>query len=226
MPTISGPGPTYVSKAARRCEWAEGAGQAMASYHDLEWGRPVLSESAMFGRLCLEAFQAGLSWSLVLRRRPALWAAFAGFDYEVLADWGPAETEAALCAPGVIRNRAKVAAVVSNARALRGLLDRGGSLVGMVWEAAFESPEVATWSLAPAKTPQSAQLARELRRAGFVFVGPTSAYATMQAAGAVNDHVVGCSLRQEVARQRAQAIAALAAGRREGVGLPGPGPGS
>ena len=181
----------------------------MADYHDWEWARPVLDEQAMFERLCLEAFQAGLSWSLVLTRREALRSGFAGFDFFVLADWGRAEIEAALGCDGVIRNLAKATAVVKNARATKELVQSGGSLVHTVWEAASEAGEFARWADVPSATAESTLLAKRLARAGFSFVGPVSAYATMQASGVVNDHVSSCAFRSVVAEERRRALKRL-----------------
>lgn len=186
----------------------------LRDYHDGEWGRPVTSERGLLERLCLEAFQAGLSWRLVLHRREALRAALGGFDPEALAGFGPEDVERALAAPGMIRNRAKVEAAVTNARAVLALRAAGAPLPEVVWAFrpapdAVPSPAAEDWQAMPAATEASAALSRALRARGIRFLGPTAAYALMQAAGLVNDHFVGCAVRSEVQRQQEEAAAAL-----------------
>ncbi len=180
----------------------------MLRYHDEEWGCPVTDERGMYERLCLEAFQAGLSWRTVLYKREALRVAFADFDPGRVAGYGEREIQRLMRDARIIRNRAKIEAVIGNAQALARLIATGGSLVEVVWSFApahVPAPlSVADW---PAKTPESEALAVTLRRLGFHFVGPTTAYATMQAAGVVNDHLRGCPLRAsiELARRRFRA---------------------
>jgi DNA-3-methyladenine glycosylase I len=166
-------------------------------YHDEEWGVPVRDERALFERVTLEAFQSGLAWITILRKRDAFRSAFAYFDAEVVADWGDDDVERLLADPGIVRNRAKIEATVANARALRDLHERGDSLVSLVWAhaPAEPSPPAAALSDIPAHTAESAALAKALKRAGFRFVGPTTAYATMQACGLVNDHLAACPVR-------------------------------
>jgi DNA-3-methyladenine glycosylase I len=173
----------------------------LSAYHDNEWGVPVTDERGLFERLSLEAFQSGLSWRTVLARRPAFRAAFAGFDPEVVAGFGVEDTRRLLADPGIIRNARKVAAVASNARAVLRLRDEGG-LSRLVWShrPPPRSRPLASLADVPAATPESHALAERLRRAGFVFVGPVTGYATMQACGLVNDHVTGCP-RWEVVRR-------------------------
>lgn len=177
----------------------------MAAYHDHEWGRPVRGERAVFERVCLEAMQAGLSWRLVLHRREAMRAAFAGFDPDVLAGWTDEAVAAALDAPGVIRNRAKTAAVRTNSRATVALRDVGGLEALVEQFRPPQSPAPVVPADVPAVTDASTALSKALRRAGFVFVGPTTAYALMQALGLVDDHLAGCPVRAavEVARGHA-----------------------
>lgn len=176
-----------------RCAWAEGS-ELYRRYHDEEWGRPVHGEQALYERLVLEAFQSGLAWITVLRKRPALRAAFAGFDPDTVARYTAADEERLLADPGIIRNRAKVHAAVVNARAVIGLRADGG-LDRLVWShAPAPGPRPATLGDVPATTAESAALARDLKRRGFSFVGPTTAYAMMQAVGMVDDHVAGCWL--------------------------------
>ncbi|GAB4081701.1 DNA-3-methyladenine glycosylase I [Modestobacter muralis] len=173
-----------------RCGWATSAPEYV-TYHDEEWGRPLHGDDALFERLTLEAFQSGLSWITILRKRPAFRAAFAGFDVAAVARF-TAEDEARLMADaGIVRNRAKVAAAVRNARAA---LEVPEGLSALLWSFAPTGPRPRPRTLAdvPATSPESIALARELKRRGFVFVGPTTGYALMQATGMVDDHVADC----------------------------------
>lgn len=182
----------------RRCLWALRS-QDELHYHDTEWGRPVRDEAGMLERVCLEGFQAGLSWLVVLRKRPALREVFHGFDPAAVAAMSDVELEQLLTDVRVIRSHRKIAAVRANARATLTLAAHGDSLSGLVWRHAPESGAgVAPTTVAevPANTAASAQLATQLREAGFRFVGPTTAYATMQAVGLVNDHLRDCFVRQ------------------------------
>ena len=161
-------------------------------YHDLEWGRPQTSEQALYEKLCLEGFQAGLAWITVLRKREALREAFAGFDPEVVAglDVEPLLTDARL-----IRSGAKLRACVTNARATLALRGEGG-LTALLWShAELPSPAYDTPTDVPASTPGSAALAKDLKRRGFTFVGPTTVYSLLQACGLVDDHLTGCPAR-------------------------------
>lgn len=179
-------------------------------YHDAEWGRPVTDERGMYERLCLEAFQAGLSWRTVLYKREAFRAAFAGFDPERVARYTRRDVARLMRDTGIIRNRMKIEAAVANARALLVLREAGKSLVALLWSFACAHPS-APRRLAdmPAKTPASEVLSKALRAEGFRFVGPTTAYATMQAAGLVNDHLAACAVRAAVERERAAAFKRL-----------------
>ena len=178
-----------------RCAWATSAPEYVA-YHDEEWGRPVRGDDALFERLCLEAFQSGLSWLTILRKREGFRAAFAGFAIERVAAFGEADVARLMADPGIVRNRRKIDAAIANARAARALAEAGESLSELVWShrppdrAAPRSP-----ADVPATTPESAALAKALKARGFAFVGPTTAYATMQACGLVNDHLAGCAAR-------------------------------
>jgi DNA-3-methyladenine glycosylase I len=173
--------------------FGKAAGDAVyAAYHDQEWGRPVTDEVALFEKICLEGFQVGLSWSVVLHKRAGFRKAFAGFDPDLVAAFGPADVERLLADAGIVRNRAKIEACIGSARAVLALHASGGSLSDVVWgfrPVAHARPET---SAHPASTPESAALAKQLRKLGFRFVGPVNMYATMQACGLVNDHVVGC----------------------------------
>lgn len=177
-----------------RCPWGLSAPEYVA-YHDTEWGRPVRGDQAIFERLSLEAFQSGLSWLTILRKRENFRKAFAGFDIAAVAAFGPDDVRRLLSDPGIVRNRAKVSAVITNARAA---LELPAGLSDLVWSyAAADPPPAAPRTLAevPAQTPVSKRLAAELRRHGFVFTGPVTAYATMQACGLVNDHLAACFAR-------------------------------
>jgi DNA-3-methyladenine glycosylase I len=181
-----------------RCAWGASTPD-YAVYHDTEWGRPVRGEAALYERLTLEAFQSGLSWLTILRKREGFRRAFDGFDADTVARYGPDDEARLLADPGIVRNRAKVAAAVANARAVLALRERvDGGLDGLVWSFA---PDPATRPLprtladVPATTPESVALAKALKRNGFVFVGPTTAYAAMQACGLVDDHLAGCAAR-------------------------------
>ncbi len=181
-------------------------------YHDVEWGRPVIDEHGLYERLCLEAFQAGLSWRTVLHKRVALRAAFADFDPARVARYGHGDVMRLMHDAAIIRNRAKIEATIANARAVLALRATETSLVALVWSfASARSPPPRTGDDRAATTPESAALAQALRARGFRFVGPTTAYATLQAAGLVNDHLADCSVRTAVERERAAAIAALIA---------------
>jgi DNA-3-methyladenine glycosylase I len=173
-----------------RCAWAVSAPEYVA-YHDEEWGRPVHDDDALFERLCLEAFQSGLSWLTILRKREAFRDAFAGFAIERVAEFGDEDVERLLGDARIVRNRAKIVAAIGNARAAREL---DVSLGELIWSFAPEPrPRPARREDVPAQTPESKAMARELKRRGFAFVGPTTAYALMQACGLVDDHLQGCS---------------------------------
>jgi DNA-3-methyladenine glycosylase I len=174
-----------------RCAWAAGPPEYLA-YHDQEWGRPVRGERELFERITLEAFQSGLSWLTILRKREAFRAAFAGFDPQVVAGFGPADRARLLADPAIVRNARKIDAAVTNAAAVLTLRACGG-LTELVWRhAPTRHTRPAQLGDVPATTPESVALAKALRARGFVFVGPTTMYAAMQACGLVDDHVVGC----------------------------------
>ena len=169
------------------------------AYHDEEWGRPVRDERRLLERLCLEGFQSGLSWLTILRKRENFRAAFAGFDPERVARFGADDVERLMTDAGIVRNRAKIEATIANARATAALHEAGESLDALLWSfAPAAQPPPRTLHEMPATTPESKALARELKRRGFRFVGPTTAYALMQATGIVNDHIVDCIVRDAV----------------------------
>ncbi len=177
-----------------RCPWGLSAPEYVA-YHDTEWGRPLRGDQAIFERLSLEAFQSGLSWLTILRNRENFRKAFAGFGIASVAAFGPDDVQRLLSDPGIVRNRAKINAVITNARAA---LELPAGLSDLVWSfAAAGPPPPAPRTLAevPAQTPESKRLSAELRKHGFVFTGPVTAYATMQACGLVNDHLADCFAR-------------------------------
>jgi DNA-3-methyladenine glycosylase I len=175
-----------------RCPWGISPPEYVA-YHDQEWGRPLHGDQAIYERLCLEAFQSGLSWLTILRKRENFRAAFAGFDPAAVAGFGDGDVQRLLADSGIIRNRAKIHATIANARAA---LDLPGGLSGLVWKFAGEPlPAPKTTADVPPQTPASKALSRELRQHGFTFTGPVTAYATMQACGIVNDHLAACFAR-------------------------------
>lgn len=181
-----------------RCFWATaGSGPdaaLMCDYHDREWGRPLRGRTALFERMTLEAFQSGLSWLIILRKRDNFRRAFAGFDIETVARFAEGDVARLLTDPGIVRNRAKIEATIANARAA---LDGDVDLSDLLWSyAPTPRPRPATFDDVPSQTPESVALARELRRRGFRFVGPTTAYALMQATGMVDDHVADCWVPQ------------------------------
>lgn len=169
-----------------RCAW--GDHREMRAYHDDEWGRPVDDVAGLFERVSLEAFQSGLSWLIILRKRPAFRSAFAGFDPAAVAAFDPRDVERLLADAAIVRNRAKIEATIANARAV---LELGEAFVPLVSSFAPERHERPV-EVAPSSTAESTAMAKELKKRGFRFVGPTTAYALMQATGLVNDHVVGC----------------------------------
>lgn len=186
-------GPVVGADGLARCPWGT-APEIYAAYHDEEWGRPVRDDTALFERISLEAFQSGLSWLTILRKRAAFRAAFAGFDPAVVASYGAADEARLLADAGIVRNRAKIAATIANARAVLALDEPLGQLL---WSFAPSGRRLAPRTMRdlPAASPESTAMARELRRRGFRFVGPTTAYALMQATGMVDDHLAGCAFR-------------------------------
>jgi DNA-3-methyladenine glycosylase I len=189
-----------------RCRWA-GSDPLYIRYHDEEWGRPLYGDIPLFEKLCLESFQAGLSWITVLRKRENFRRAFAGFDPEALARFTDGDTERLMHDPGIIRNRRKIEAVLHNARIMREQFGRDGTFSNYIWSFAPDEAE------RPARcdhetletlceSASSRALAKDLKRRGFRFVGPTTLYALMQSAGLVNDHVEGCAFRAKAEKAR------------------------
>jgi DNA-3-methyladenine glycosylase I len=168
-------------------------------YHDEEWGRPVRDERGLFERLGLEAFQSGLSWLTILRKREAFRAAFANFEPDAVARFGAGDVERLMGDAGIVRNRAKIEATIANARATAALRENGPTLPELVWERYRPAPRAEpprTFADIPSQTPETVALAKELKRRGFRFVGPTTLYALMQACGVVDDHLAGCLVRR------------------------------
>ena len=188
----AGGGPAAGPDGLARCPWALGSADYL-SYHDGEWGRPVRDDRGVFERLSLEAFQSGLSWLTILRKRENFRAAFHGFDPAAVAAFGADDEQRLLADAGIVRNRAKIEAVIRNARATLAI---PGGLAALVWGYA-QAPARAAVTTAdiPAWTPASKACARELRRLGFTFTGPVTVYATLQACGVVDDHLAGCYRR-------------------------------
>ena len=186
---IAGDGLVIGADGRARCAWG-GSTPDYLPYHDHEWGRPVRGDDALFERLTLEAFQSGLSWITILRKRPAFRAAFAGFSIEAVAAFTERDATRLMADPGIVRNRMKVDAALHNAKVAAGLPD---GLAALLWShAPGPQPRPATPADVPAITPASAALAKDLKKRGFKFVGPTTAYALMQATGMVDDHLAGC----------------------------------
>jgi DNA-3-methyladenine glycosylase I len=174
-----------------RCGWGQSAPEYV-EYHDDEWGVVLHGRAELFERMCLESFQAGLSWLTILRKRPAFRAAFAGFDPDEVARFGQSDVDRLMADASIVRNRAKIDATIHNARLVQ---EQGIDLDELLWSfapdpAGRERP--ATLADVPAVTPESTAMARELKRRGFAFLGPTTCYALMQATGMVDDHVTGC----------------------------------
>jgi len=180
-----------------RCGWSAGPADYLA-YHDDEWGRPVTGDVSLYEKLCLEGFQSGLSWLTILRKRGNFRAAFDGFDPHVVAGYGAREVERLLGDAGIVRHRGKIEATIANAVATVRAQEEHGSLAALIWS--FEPRRrgrlVPTdLHQVPARSPESTALAKELKRYGFRFIGPTTAYAAMQAVGVVDDHLKGCWVR-------------------------------
>jgi DNA-3-methyladenine glycosylase I len=194
------------------CAWRS----AMPHYHDHEWGRPVIDDIKLFEKICLEGFQAGLSWNTILRKREAFRVAFDGFDFRRVASYDDADVARLLGDTGIVRNRAKIVSTINNARRACELVDECGSLAAWLWQ--FEAPACVRpqrvtldYLQSNTSSSESIRLSRALKQRGWSFVGPTTMYALMQATGMVNDHLSGCCCRALVEQQRQQIRASLAA---------------
>jgi DNA-3-methyladenine glycosylase I len=187
-----------------RCGWC-GSAPDYVVYHDDEWGRPVTEDVLLYEKICLEGFQSGLSWLTILRKREGFRRAFAGFEPEAVAGFGARDVQRLLGDAGIVRHRGKIEATIANARATLRAQEEHGSLAALVW--AFEPPRrgrPAPRLLGdlPATTPESSGLSKALKKLGFRFVGPTTAYAAMESLGLVNDHLAGCHVRSDCERER------------------------
>jgi len=200
-------GVTVGDDGVARCWWA-GSDPLYRRYHDEEWGRPVADDVRLFEKLSLEGFQSGLSWLTILRKRENFRRALAEFDIAAVAEFGPDDVARLLGDAGIVRNRAKIEATITNARRCLELREECGSLAAYVWGYEPRSdtrPAVVdeTWLAAHTTSATSVAMSRDLRRRGWAFVGPTTAHAFLQAMGLVNDHLDGCAAREEVERARA-----------------------
>ena len=196
--------PGIDGEAGGRCPWAT-SDDLYIGYHDDEWGRPVVDDTRLFEKLCLEGFQAGLAWITILRKREAFRSAFAGFDPEVVAGFGPDDVDRLLDDAGIVRHRGKIEAAISNAARYQDLCEEWGSLAAYAWS--FEpsptpAPPAALGEVPPTSA-ESTAMSKDLKKRGWRFVGPTTVYAFMQAMGLVNDHTPGCDAREACERERA-----------------------
>jgi DNA-3-methyladenine glycosylase I len=188
-------------KEKQRCAWAKG--DLYIQYHDREWGVPVHDDRVLFEFLILEGAQAGLNWETILKKRQGYRAAFDHFDPAVIAGYGPRKVRSLLANPGIIRNRAKVESAILNARAALAVQEEYGTLDRLIWDFVGGKPRQNNWkflSQVPASTRESEAMSKDLRRRGFKFVGPTICYAFMQAVGMVNDHLMSCFRKAQLAR--------------------------
>lgn len=184
-----------------RCDWASGAPELL-TYHDAEWGFPVDDDTRLFEKLCLESFQSGLSWRTILNKRQSFRAAFCGFDYTQVAQFTDEDVARLLADASIVRNRAKIEAVINNAARAQEMVQREGSLAAFIWS--FEPvPEELGEPQTLATSPASAAMSKELKRRGWKFLGPTTVFAFMQSMGLINDHLSHCALRPEVEAARA-----------------------
>lgn len=184
-----------------RCAWAISAPEFL-NYHDTEWGFPVADDRRLFEKLCLESFQSGLSWRTILNKRENFRAAFANFDHEKVATFDNTDVARLMANEGIVRNKAKIAATINNAKRMRELVDKEGSLAAFVWRYEPDPgtlPEPQTTST----SPTSIALSKELKKRGWQFLGPTTIFAFMQAMGLINDHARGCVIRDKAAGARA-----------------------
>lgn len=191
-----------------RCFWAV-SDPLYTRYHDEEWGFPVADDRRLFEKICLEGFQSGLSWLTILRKRESFRAAFRGFDFDAVARYGKRDVARLLKDAGIVRHRGKIESTINNARRARELAAETGSLAAFFWSfepAPADRPRRLTWPVLRRMptTPASVALSRALKTRGWTFVGPTTAYAFMQAMGLVNDHVEGCAMRERAEKARAR----------------------
>jgi DNA-3-methyladenine glycosylase I len=193
-----------------RCAW-HGNLEDYQRYHDEEWGKPMADDIRLFEKICLEGFQSGLSWLTILRKREAFRAAFAGFDFNVVAGFGDADIARCLADPGIVRHRGKIVSTINNAKRAQQLKAEFGSLARYFWShepGGNERPKTVTWEAIAANptTPTSTLISKDLKKRGWTFVGPTTVYAFMQAMGLVNDHIEGCFCREKIEGLRASFV--------------------
>ena len=190
---------TITDDGVARCWW--GVEPAIyRHYHDDEWGRPTTDDTRLFEKICLEGFQAGLSWLTILRKRENFREGFAGFDPEAVARFGEADVERLLDDAGIVRHQGKIRSAINNARLALDLIDEKGSLAAHFWS--WAEPETPAPTEISATTPISTAMSKDLKKRGWSFVGPTTVYAFMQAMGLVNDHLDGCHVRGACAEER------------------------
>jgi DNA-3-methyladenine glycosylase I len=183
-----------------RCAWA-GSAPEFLDYHDREWGYPVGDDIRLFEKVCLESFQSGLSWRTILAKRENFRAAFDGFDFRLMAGYGPRDVERLLNDAGIVRHRGKIEAVINNAARAVEMVEREGSLAGFFWS--YEpDPEILPEPQTRSTSLESVALSKELKKRGWKFVGPTTVFAFMQAMGLINDHARGCSCREKAEAAR------------------------
>jgi len=199
--TTTRPGLFKGDDGALRCTWCQ-ATPAYQHYHDHEWGRPVTDDRRLFEKLCLEGFQAGLSWLTILNKREAFRAAFANFDAERVARYGARDVTRLLGDAGIVRHRGKIESTINNAQRVLELRAEFGTLSDYVWQrygpAPGSRPKRISFGAIPATSPESVALSKDLKKRGWTFVGPTTMYAFMQAMGLVNDHVDGCHVGRSI----------------------------
>lgn len=185
-----------------RCSWS-GAAPEFLDYHDKEWGFPVADDTTLFEKLCLESFQSGLSWRTILAKRENFRAAFAGFDYAKIAEFGDADRARLMEDAGIVRNKAKIEATINNAGRMAELVKAEGSLAAFVWSFEPKREELAEPQTVSTSAASQA-LSRELKKLGWKFLGPTTIFAFMQAMGLINDHAKGCVVRKSAERARSE----------------------
>jgi DNA-3-methyladenine glycosylase I len=185
-----------------RCWW--GSGPEYVEYHDAEWGRPVIDDSRLFEKLCLEGFQSGLSWLTILRKRPAFRVAFAGFDPSLVAGFDESDVSRLISDSGIVRHQGKIRSTINNAQRALEVIEENGSLTSFFWSYA-DSLEEPPMEILPT-TETSIRLAKDLKKRGFTFVGPTTVYAFMQAMGLVNDHLADCHVREVCTQERRKVL--------------------
>ena len=191
-----------------RCWWG-GSDPLYIEYHDHEWGRPELGDRRLFGKLCLEGFQSGLSWLIILRKRENFRAAFAGFDFERVARFHDGDVERLLGDAGIVRNRPKILATINNARRCSELVDEFGSLAAYFWSYEpdpAQRPDPLDWStmVGLGVSPEATAMSKDLKKRGWAFVGPTTVHSAMESCGLINNHVTGCFARDEVTKERSE----------------------